>query len=169
MRSLRYAALVGGAIAAQTATAALAPELVRAFDWFLLVTVFWALGGTPLAGAVGGMVAGFAADALSGSPYGLNGFADTIAGYGSAYLAQRLVVRRPTRVLMLFAAVSIAQQAVLFALALLLLPEPRLPHWGWVVGRAASTGMLGVILVGLRNTMRGRMSRWRQRKTSKLR
>ena len=169
MRSLRLAVAIACAVAAHTATVALSPELARALDWFLLATVFFALGAGPVAGAFGGMFAGFVADALAGGPYGLTAFADTIAGYGSAYLAQRLVVRRPTRVLLLFALVSAAQQAILLGLALLLLPEPGLPAGVWVLGRVASTGILGMLLVAIRDTFSGRIQHWSRRRKSKLR
>jgi len=54
-------------------------------------------------------------DTLTSGPYGLFGFADTIVGYTTARLAQRLVIQRSTGVLALVSFASVAQQAIVVA------------------------------------------------------
>lgn len=60
-------------------------------DVFLVVALFNSLGGSPLAGLLGGLVTGWCADVMTGGLYGIYGFCNTLVGYGAAVAAQRLV------------------------------------------------------------------------------
>src|SRR3978361_1642260 len=91
-----------------------------------------------------GLIAGLLQDTLTSGPFGLFGFADTIVGYVTARLAQRLVIQRPTGVLAVVGFASALQQAVVVVLTLVLLPSPELPSPLWVAVRAGPTGVLGL-------------------------
>lgn len=125
------------------------PEFARAIDLFLVVTVLYGLraesaGGSSLGGLGGGLVAGLVQDVLTAGPFGLHGFANTLVGYGAARLTQRLVIERPSGVLLVTAAASLVQQAILASLVLLLLPERELPEPMWIGIRAAGCGIVGM-------------------------
>ncbi|MFY9822809.1 MAG: rod shape-determining protein MreD [Thermoanaerobaculia bacterium] len=145
------------------------PGFGRSVDVFLVVVVLHALGGSSLSALAVGLVAGLLQDTLASGPFGLLGFADTIVGYVTARLAQRLVIQRPTGVLAVMGFASVLQQAVAVALTLVLLPSPELPRPLWVAVRAGVTAVLGMaVYVGMGNwrraseaRRRGRMNRLR--------
>lgn len=113
-------------------------------DIFLVVVVLYGLQGSSLAALFAGMLIGLIHDSLSGGPFGLYGFADTIIGYGAARLAQRLVIQRATGVLALVSFAAVAQQAIVVGLAFLLLPATEVPNPIWVAVRAGACGLLGM-------------------------
>ena len=145
------------------------PGFGRTVDVFLVVVVLQALRGNSLSALVVGLVAGLLQDTLASGPFGLLGFADTIVGYVTARLAQRLVIQRPTGVLGVVSFASALQQAVAVVLTLVLLPSPELPSPFWVAVRAGATGVLGMaVYVAMGNwrrsseaRRRGRMNRLR--------
>jgi rod shape-determining protein MreD len=145
------------------------PDFARAVDVFLVVVALHGLRGNSLTGLLIGFVVGLLQDTLTSGPFGLFGFADTIVGYVTARLAQRLVIQRPTGVLALVSFASALQQAVTLGLTFLLLPVPAPLNPVWAAVRTGACGLLGMILYiaggRWRSTSearrRGRMSRLR--------
>ena len=145
------------------------PSFTQLVDVFLVVVVIYALEGSSLAALLAGMAVGLLHDTLTSGPYGLFGFADTIVGYTTARLAQRLVIQRSTGVLALVSFAAVAQQAIVAGLAFLLLPAPELPNPLWVAVKAGVCGVLGMLIhiatINWRRSAearrRGRMSRLR--------
>jgi len=141
----------------------------RSVDVFLVVVVLHALGGNSFSALLVGLAVGLLQDELTSKPFGLFGFADTIVGYVTARLAQRLVIQRPTGVLAVVSFASALQQAVAVGLALVLLPSPELPSPVWVAVKAGVCGLLGLAIhVAMGNwrrsseaRRRGRMNRLR--------
>jgi rod shape-determining protein MreD len=119
------------------------PDFPRALDVFLVVTVLTAAGGSSLGGMLGGMVAGLANDALTASLYGRMGFVDTIIGYFTARLAQRLIFDRALVVLMVIAVATLAQQGLLLLLDYGLLGRVEPPDPLWWAFRSLAGGLLG--------------------------
>jgi rod shape-determining protein MreD len=135
-----------------------------AVDVFLIVVVLHGLGGNSLSAMLVGFLIGLLHDTLTNGPFGLFGFADTIVGYGTARLAQRLVIQRPSGVLGVVAFAAVVQQAILAVLAFLLLSNPALPDPVWVVVKAAACGVLGMAAYVLsRRWRRGAEARRRSR------
>ena len=147
----------------------LVPSFARLVDVFLVVVVVYALEASSLAALFAGLAVGLLHDTLTSGPYGLFGFADTIVGYSTARLAQRLVIQRSTGVLALVSFAAVAQQAIVAGLAFLLLPFPELPNPVLVAVQAGLCGVLGMsIHIGTINwrrsaetRRRGRLSRLR--------
>ena len=145
------------------------PDLARVVDVFLVVVVLNGLGGNSLAGLFAGLLVGLVHDTLTNNPFGLFGFADTIVGYSTARLAQRLVIQRPTGVLAVVSFAAALQEAVVVALMVMLLPDPELPTPVAVAVRAGLCGVLGMFLyiagkrwrLGADARRRSRMSRLR--------
>ncbi len=148
--------------------AQLSTDLPRLLDLFLILVVVYAVGGDLLVGILVGMAAGLTTDAITGGLYGLHGFADTIVGYGSAYAAQRLVIRRPFGVFLMFALASAAQQAILVGLVVMLLAEPALPGLTWTLARVAATGVVGLLFMLIRRRTLSRFELWKRTRTSRL-
>ena len=143
MRALKFFIALAIAVLVHLLGVHLLPSFPLAVDVFLVVVFLHALEGSSLSALFVGMVVGLLSDGLTGRPFGLFGFADTIVGYGTARLAQRLVIQRPTGVLALVSFAAVVQQAIAVSLAFLLLPDPELPHPLWVAVRAGICGLLG--------------------------
>ena len=169
MRVLRFLAVLALAAGLHLVAVRLFPDFPLYVDLFLVVAVFHARDGHSVAGMLGGAAAGLLADGLSGGPYGLQGFADTLIGYATARGAQQLVLQRPAGLALLFAVAAAAQQLLLAGLALALLPEPELPRLASLVAKAASTGLLGWGLHTLERTASGALEGRRQRRAATLR
>jgi cell shape-determining protein MreD len=146
------------------------PDLARVVDVFLVVAVLNGLGGNSLAGLFAGLLVGLVHDSLNHSTsFGLFGFADTIVGYSTARLAQRLVIQRPTGVLAVVSFAAALQDAIVVALTVMLLPGQELPTPVAVAVRAGLCGVLGMFLYiagkrwrsGADARRRSRMSRLR--------
>src|SRR5690606_24872536 len=90
----RLLAAIAAAALVAVAGARLSPLFPLVVDPFLLVAVVVARAGRPLPAMLAGTAAGWAADALSGGPFGLHGLADGLVAYGTARAAQQLVVQR---------------------------------------------------------------------------
>ena len=144
MNVLKFFAAVAAAVLVHLLGVRLIPDFALAVDVFLVVVVLYGLEASSLAALFVGMLVGLIHDSLTGVPFGLFGFADTIVGYGAARLAQRLVIQRATGVLALVSFASVAQQAIVVGLAYLLLPNPEVPNPVWVAIRAGACGLLGM-------------------------
>ena len=169
MNALKFFAAVAAAVLFHFLGVRMIPHFSQVIDVFLVVAVLYGLKGNSLGALFAGMFIGLVHDSLSGGPFGLFGFADTIIAYGAARLAQRLVIQRATGVLALVSFATVAQQAIVVGLALLLLPTPEVPNPVWVAIRAGACGLLGLSIyiasAHWRRTSesrrRGRMSRLR--------
>jgi rod shape-determining protein MreD len=138
-------------------------------DLMLLVVVFNALDGNTLGGMVGGLVAGWATDALVGSTFGLFGLVDTIVGYGVAFAVQRVVIQRMLGAAALFAVASLCQQGLLFGLGAMLLPASEIPAYHWLLIKAGTTGLLGAMLFYARQSVADQVDLWRHTRKTRIR
>jgi rod shape-determining protein MreD len=166
---LKLLAAVGLAVLVHFVGMRLFPEFGLVIDVFLIVTALYGLSGNSLSGLLVGLLVGLLRDSLSSGPFGLFGFADTIVGYVTARLAQRLVIQRPTGVLAVVSFAAVLQQAIVVGLTFLLLPVPETPSPLWAAVRAGACGLAAmavyVVTGHWRRTSearrRGRMSRLR--------
>ncbi|HEX5758399.1 MAG TPA: rod shape-determining protein MreD [Thermoanaerobaculia bacterium] len=169
MRAVRFFAALGVALLVHLVGARLWAGFPGYVDLFLVVVVLHALDGESLPAMFAGLAAGLLHDALSGGLYGLYGFADTLVGYGTARVAQRLVIQRSTGVFGVAAFAAAVQQAVLVLLAFMLHGAPALPPPAAVAIRAALCGavamasylLMGHWRSGVETRRRGRMKRLR--------
>ncbi|MEA2690940.1 MAG: hypothetical protein QOJ16_327 [Acidobacteriota bacterium] len=146
----------------------LSPDFPRVMDVFLVVVAVHALSGNTLTGLLVGMAVGLVHDTLTGGLYGLHGFADTIVGYGTARLAQRLVIQRASGVFLVVGLASVLQQVVLVGLTFLLL-DPALPRPQWVGAKAVACGLLGMLIYAVAGSMGRNYESRRRSRMSRLR
>lgn len=144
MPLLKLLAAVVLAILVHFAGMRFSPLFGQAVDVFLVLVALHGLRGNSLSGLLAGLLVGLLQDSLTSGPFGLFGFADTIIGYVTARLAQRLVIQRATGVLAVVSFASVLQQAILVALAFLLLPALELPSPFWAAIRAGGCGLLAM-------------------------
>ncbi len=167
MRLVRFLAVLVLVVMGHAAGVRLSPVFPRVIDLFLIWVVLNALDGETLPGMLRGTAAGLLYDTLSAGPFGLFGFADTIVGYGTARLAQRLVIKRGTGVFGVVALAVLAQQFVVTALAFLVLPEPKPPGFLWTLIRGGGCGALGAgvfVFLGIWSRHRARRRRHRTKR-----
>jgi cell shape-determining protein MreD len=115
-----------------------------------------------------GLLVGMVEDSLSGRLYGFYGCADTAVGYLAAVVAQRVVIQRVTGVMLAFLAASIAQQAILLLLALVIVPAAGGPSIPWIVVRAGATALLGGLWHLASASWHRRYEGWRRSRGSRL-
>ena len=140
MRVLKLLAALVAAVVLHRLGLWLYPSFPRALDLFLVVTILSALRGNSAAGMLVGLAAGLTADTLSGAPFGLFGFLNTLVGYSTARVCQRLVIQRPSQVFLVSVTAVVLQQALLAVLALLLLDTGALPELVWIPIKAVTCG-----------------------------
>jgi rod shape-determining protein MreD len=169
VQSLKLLAAIALAALVHFAGTWLWPDFARAIDVFLVVVALHGLEGSSLSALLVGMGVGLLQDTLTSGPFGLFGFADTIIGYVTARLAQRLVIQRPTGVLALVSFASALQQAIVLGLAFVLLPSPETPSPVWAAIRAASCGLLGMAVYVAGGSWRRSSEARRRGRMSKLR
>ena len=168
MPSLRFAAAIIAAVVLHSVGARLWGDFPSAVDLFLVVVVMRALGSSVLTGLLGGLAAGLVADSFTGSLYGLNGFADTILGYSTAYAAHRFVIQRATSVFVLFSLAAALQRGILIGLALVIAPESSIPSFFWSLVAVGTTGLLGTVLWASSRRLSGRWRIWKSFRSSRL-
>jgi rod shape-determining protein MreD len=161
---------IAAALLAHLVGTRLSPDFPRVLDVFLVVVAFHALSGNTLTGLLVGMAVGLVHDTLTGGGlYGLHGFADTIVGYGTARLAQRLVIQRASGVFLVVGLASVLQQVVLVGLTFLLLLDPVLPRPQWVGAKAVACGLLGMLIYAVAGSMGRNYESRRRSRMSRLR
>lgn len=169
MRFLKLLVALAAVVSIHLAAAWLWTDFPRTVDLFVVLVVLQALGASSLSGTLGGMVAGLAHDILTGGPYGLYGFADTIVGYLTARTAQRLIIDRASRVMAVVTVATLVQQAIIAALAALLLDGATSPTLGWWGIKALATGAVATVAHGAVEVLRGTRARRSRDRRSRLR
>ena len=144
MQVLKFFAALALAVLVHFVGMSVSPKFGEVVDVFLVVVALHGLRGNSLSALLVGLLVGLLHDTLTGAPFGLYGFADTIVGYVTARLAQRLVIQRATGVLAVVALAAALQQTIVVGLAFLLLPAPELPSPLWVAVQAGACGVLGL-------------------------
>lgn len=138
-------------------------------DPFLVVTVYFGLRLGPVAAQLVGLAGGLLLDGISGTPWGLHGFAGTLIGFAASVASQRVVVgQRGVRVL-LFAVASAVQLAILAGLLLLVTSRPQLPPLGWSALRVVCTAVAGAAMLVAEERVEQRWKLWQRRRSGRLR
>ncbi len=169
MRLLRFLLMLGLVALLHSVGARFADWFPARIDLFLVFVVAWAVESSTLTGLAVGLTAGLAADALSGGPFGLNGFADTLVGYGVALAVANLAKLNTGGAAALYAVAAAVQQAMLVLLMVLLLPDPNLPSLEGVLWTIGSTGLLGAVVFQTRRRFAGSLKQWRKSREDRLR
>jgi rod shape-determining protein MreD len=69
------------------------PNALAFFNPYIILVVYYSMGGNILGAIVAGVTAGFVQDAFSQAPFGLHAFSMTVCGYVVAYINSRLALR----------------------------------------------------------------------------
>lgn len=145
MKALAALAALLLAAVAQSALGGLAWRGFAAVDLVLVVVVYLALTGGPVAGLLAGTVGGLVQDALSPGILGMGGLAKTVVGFLAGRFGTQFIVTSTVPRLLAFAAAT-AAHAVLFMGAYSVLGLRSFPNaLVSTAVQAAGNGLLGVI------------------------
>lgn len=144
---MRWPARFGAGLAAVSLVEVLLAEVLPAaaetVDLFLLLVVLSSLSGNSLHGVAGGLVAGLVQDTLTATPFGLNGLACCVVGYGAARLSQRVMTSQRVVAWLLVAVGTLVHQAIVLGL-LVVLEVAEFEGGTAVPVRVAATTAVGV-------------------------
>jgi rod shape-determining protein MreD len=69
------------------------PNALAFFNPYIILVVYYSMGGNVLGAIIAGVAAGFVQDAFSNAIFGLHAFSLTVCAYAVAYINSRLVLR----------------------------------------------------------------------------
>lgn len=69
------------------------PNALAFFNPYVILVVYYSMGGNILGAIAAGVLAGFVQDAFSQAPFGLHAFSLTVCAYVVAYINSRLALR----------------------------------------------------------------------------
>jgi len=69
------------------------PNALAFFNPYVILVVYYSMGGNILGAIIAGVTAGLVQDAFSNAIFGLHAFSLTVCGYAVAYVNSRLVLR----------------------------------------------------------------------------
>lgn len=160
---LQFLASVGLAAALHVLGLRIHPATAQFFEPFLIVGLYCSLRRGPGLSALAGTVVGLAHDALSGSLYGLHGFATTLACYITSRMQIRMMIHQLSQVALLLLLASAFHQALLGMLQFLLVPSAELPGVLATLIKMATTCLFGTALYAAAD----RAAEWRQQRLDK--
>lgn len=145
MRALATLAALAVAVVAQSASGGFAWRGTPTVDLVLVLVVYVALTGGPVAGLGAGTIGGLVQDALSTGILGMGGLAKTVVGFLAGRFGTQFIVTATVPRLVTFATATVAH-AVLFMGAYSLLGLRSFPDPVTAVAiQAAGNGLVGVV------------------------
>lgn len=93
MRWLRFAIGLLLALTLHSLLDSFFPNALAFFNPYVILVVYYSMGGNVLGAIVAGVIAGLVQDAFSSSIFGLHAFSLTVCAYVVAYINSRLVLR----------------------------------------------------------------------------
>jgi rod shape-determining protein MreD len=115
-------------------------------DFVLVAVVYVALSFGPVAGLLGGTVAGLAQDALSGGILGIGGLTKTIVGFLAGTIGAQFIVSSALPRFVMFFTASLVHSAVFMGIyALLPDARPTTVPYGQIVLQAFGNAAIGLL------------------------
>ncbi len=93
MRWLRFAIGLLIALTLHSLLDSFYPNALAFFDPYIILAIYYSMGGNVLGAIIAGVTAGLVQDAFSGAIFGLHAFSLTVCAYIVAYINSRLVLR----------------------------------------------------------------------------
>ena len=93
MRWLRFTVGLLVALTLHSLLDSFFPNALAFFNPYVILVVYYSMGGNVFGAIIAGVIAGLVQDAYSGAMFGLHAFALTVCAYAVAYVNSRLVLR----------------------------------------------------------------------------
>lgn len=99
------------------------PNALAFLDPYVILVVYYSMGGNVLGAIVAGVTAGLVQDAFSGAMFGLHAFSLTVCAYAVAYINSRLVLRGTLAFGGCLAGAVVVNELVIYILVQILLKQ----------------------------------------------
>jgi len=99
------------------------PNALAFFDPYIILAIYYSMGGNVLGAIIAGVTAGLVQDAFSGAIFGLHAFSLTVCAYIVAYINSRLVLRGTLAFGACLAGAILVNELVIYILVNILLKQ----------------------------------------------
>lgn len=149
MRGLRFTAGLLIALTIHAVLNKLAPGFLEFFDPYVILVVYYAMGGHLTGAILAGVAAGLAQDAFTISIPGLHAFTLTLVGYIVSFINLRLALNGIFAFGGCLLGASLLNELLAYLLPAMLLPEPIPFHAPIIFARSIVTTMSGMLVYQL--------------------
>lgn len=149
MRWLRYTVGLLIALTLHSLLDNFFPNALAFFSPYVILVVYYSMGGNLFGAIVAGVVAGLVQDAFSGAIFGLHAFSLTVCGYLVAYVNSRLVLRGPFAFGGALIASVILNEIVIFVLVSVLERRPVAMFEQGLLVKTIFTSLFGILVYQL--------------------
>lgn len=125
------------------------PNALAFFSPYVILVVYYAMGGNLFGAIVAGIIAGLVEDAFSGAIFGLHAFSLTFIAYLVAYVASRLVLRGTLSFGLALAGSVIINEVVIYVLVTILTSRPVEMFEEGMLIKTLITALFGMLLYQL--------------------
>jgi len=149
LRGLRFTAGLLIALTVHAVLNKISPGFLEFFDPYVILIVYYAMGGHLAGAIIAGVAAGLAQDAFTISIPGLHAFTLTLVGYVVAFINLRLALNGIFAFGGCLLGASLLNELLAWALPAMLLPQPIPFHPQILLARSIVTTMSGMLLYQL--------------------
>jgi rod shape-determining protein MreD len=164
MKALRTVAALAIALILQSLLARMTGAFRLPVDLVLVTVITTALLYGRVAGLLGGTLGGLMQDGLAGGVLGIGGLASSLGGVLAGYVGTQFIVTQTVPRFLLFAGATVVHNIVFMGLYQLL----NLRHFDQLLliltEQALVNAAVGIVLIGLVETLPGLPERWRNRR-----
>jgi rod shape-determining protein MreD len=125
------------------------PNALAFFNPYLILVVYYAMGGNLVGGIFAGIAAGLVQDAYSGAIFGLHAFSLTVIAYIVAYINARLVLRGTLPFGACLFGAAIVNELVIFVMVNILLKQRIEMFEQEMIVKAIFTSLFGMLVYQL--------------------
>lgn len=146
MRWLRFAVGLLIALTLHSLLDSFFPNALAFFNPYVILVVYYSMGGNVTGAIFAGVIAGLVQDAYSGAMFGLHAFALTVCAYAVAYINSRLVLRGTLAFGACLIGTVIVNELVIFILVNILLKQKVEMFEQGMVVKTIFTCLFGMIV-----------------------
>ena len=149
MRWLRFAVGLIIALTLHSLLDSFFPNALAFFNPYLILIVYYAMGGNVFGAIIAGVVAGLVQDAYSGAIFGLHAFSLTVCAYTVAYINSRLSLRGTVSFGACLIGAVIVNELVIYILVNILLKQKIQLFEQGMIFKAVFTCLFGMLVYQL--------------------
>ena len=123
MRWLRFIIGLLLALTLHSLLDSFSPNALAFFNPYVILIVYYSMGGNVFGAIIAGVAAGLVQDAFSYAPFGMHAFSLTVCAYAVAYINSRLVLRGTLAFGACLAGAVIVNELVIYILVNILLKQ----------------------------------------------
>ena len=149
MRWLRFAVGLIIALTLHSLLNSFFPNALAFFNPYVILVVYYSMGGNVFGAIIAGVVAGLVQDAFSGAIFGLHAFSLTVCAYAVAYVNSRLSLRGTVAFGACLIGAVIANELVIYILVNILLKQKIQFFEQGMIFKAFFTCLFGMLVYQL--------------------